>query len=172
MKGTTTVTHTRIDETLPEGSCAQHRDGPERALRRIDGLEADRRRVLRSLDRCTPGSDLAGELARQVGELDEQLAHWRDVVAKAVAGGFKVWSRDDFQRGDFVRYRGTWFEVLRVNAKSVTIPHILDGDRRDVIQAQDGHRDCTWTARYHDGITGRMSAAAMVRRLTAEDGRG
>jgi hypothetical protein len=141
---------------------ARSRNDPERTLRRIDALAADRRRVGRSLERCMPGSELAGELARQAAELDEQIAYWRGVVARAEAEGFKVWSRADFRRGDFVRYRGTWFEVLRVNPKSLTIPHTHNGVGRDVVRRGDGRLDWTWTAGYHDGITGRMSAEEMA----------
>lgn len=138
------------------------------ALRRIDKLEADRRRVSRSLSRCTPGSPLAGELARQREEIDEQLAHWRSIVADAKAMGFKVWSRDDFTRGDFVRYQDVWYEVLRVNPRSVTIPHVLGSPGQDVVRRDDGHPDRTWTAGYHDGITGRRSAEEMARHLNEQ----
>jgi hypothetical protein len=135
---------------------------PLRVLRRIDKLEADRRRVRRSLDRCIAGSPVAEELAGQLAELDEQLAHWRERIRQAEAEGFKVWSRADFQKGDFVRYRGTWYEVLRVNAKSLTIPHVHHSVGRDVVRVGDGDLDwTTWTAGYHDGVTGRMSPDEM-----------
>lgn len=153
-----TTTHTRVDKT----------NDPSVTLRRIDKLEADRRRVARSLDRCTPGSPLSQELERQAAELDEQLAHWRGVVARAETRGFKVWSRADFTRGDFVRYRETWYEVLRVNSRSVTIPHIHLGVGRDVVRRGDGSSGGTWTAGYHDGITGRMSADEMGRHLNSQ----
>lgn len=32
---------------------------------------------------------------------------------------------DDVSKGDHVRWRGQWFEVKRVNRKTVTVPHIL-----------------------------------------------
>lgn len=142
------------------------------ALRRIDKLEADRRRVLRSLNRCTPGSGIAQELTEQIAELDEQLLHLRAVVARAEAEGVKVWSRDDFTRGDFVRYRGIWYEVLRVNSRSLTVPHALPVDR-PVVRAGDGEHGehgWTWTTPY-DGITGRMSAQEMAARAD-RDGTG
>lgn len=120
------------------------------ALHRIDKLEAARRRVMRSLSRCTPGSALAEDLSHQVAELDEQLTHWRGVVALAEAAGLKVWSADDFSRGDFVEYRDTWYEVLRVNRRSVTVPYA------------GADPAWTWTIGYHDGITGRMSAEEMA----------
>ncbi|MFH8805253.1 DUF3560 domain-containing protein [Streptomyces sp. NPDC017936] len=142
---------------------AGRRNDLGRTLRRIDGLEADRRRVERSLSRCTPGSDYARELERQRAEIDEQLAHWRAVVERHEAEGAKVFSRADFKRGDFVRYRGTWYEVLRVNPKSVTIPHGFNAIGRNVVRKGDGpHPDLTWTAGYHDGVTGRMSAEEMA----------
>ena len=119
-------------------------------LRRIDKLEAAQRRVARSLSRCTPGSSLAEDLSRQITELDEQITHWRGVVAQAEAAGFKVWSAEDFRRGDFVEYRGTWHEVLRVNRRSVTVPRA------------GADPTWTWTIGYHDGITGRMSAEDMA----------
>ncbi|MER7488698.1 DUF3560 domain-containing protein [Streptomyces sp. NPDC126497] len=150
---------------------SERRNDPARTLRRIEKLEADRRRVERSLSRCTPGTDYAAELTRQLAELDDQLDHWRVVVERAKAEGFKVWSRADFRRGDFVRYRGTWYEVLRVNPKSLTIPHIHIGVGRDVVRKGDGGRlsEWTWTARYDDGVTGRMSAEEMAARERGED---
>lgn len=147
------------------GDYARFRNSPPVTLRRIDKLEADRRGVLRSLEGCEEGSACAEELVRRRDELDEQLAYWRHVVAKAEADGFKVWSRADFKKGDFVRYRNTWYEVLRVNAKSVTIPHIHNGIGRYVVRKGDGHLDWTWTVGYHDGITGRMSAGEMAAHL-------
>ena len=120
------------------------------ALHRIDKLEAAQRRVTRSLSRCTPGSALAGDLSRQSAELDEQLTHWRAVVAQAESAGFKIWSAEDFSRGDFVEYRGAWYEVLRVNRRSVTVPYI------------GADPSWTWTIGYHDGITGRASADEMA----------
>lgn len=116
------------------------------ALHRIDKLEAAQRRVTRSLSRCTPGSALAEDLSRQSTELDEQLAHWRNVVAQAEAAGFKVWSAADFSRGDLIEYRGAWYEVLRVNRRSVTVPYV------------GSDPTWTWTIDYHAGITGRVSA--------------
>lgn len=153
-----------IDEGDKAAAAAEPRTDPLMALRRIGKLEADRRRVERSRARCIPGSDFAQELTQQIGELDEQLAHWRAVVARAQEEGFRVWSRDDFRRGDFVQYRGTWFEVLRVNARSLTIPHIFAGVGREVVRSGDGEHGAhgwTWAARYSDGVTGRMSAQEM-----------
>lgn len=147
----------------------RRRNDPAVALRRIEKLEAEQRRVQRSRDRCSPGSDYAAELDRQLAELEEQMEHWGKVIARAEAEGFKVWSRADFRKGDFVQYRGTWYEVLRVNAKSLTIPHIHIGVGRDVVRQGDGGRlsEWRWTAPYNDGITGRMSPEEMDEHLAS-----
>lgn len=145
---------------------SDRRNDPARTLRRIEKLEADRRRVERSRSRCTPGSEYAAELDRQLAELDDQLAHWRVVIERAEADGFKVWSSADFQRGDFVEYDGTLYEVLRVNPKSLTIPHIHIGVGRKVVREGDGGRlsGWRWKLAYTDGITGRLSAEEMAER--------
>lgn len=72
-----------------------------------------------------------------------------------------MWSRADFTRGDFVLYRDTWYEVLRVNPKSVTIPHIHNGTGKRIVRATGNqHDDWTWAAPY-DGVSGRKSADEM-----------
>ena len=134
------------------------------ALRRIDRLEAVRRRVSRSLKRCTPGSELALDLARQRDELDEQVRHWRQVVSRAEACGFRIWSRADFVPGDFIEYESTWYEVLRVNSRSVTVPRTRGNTDKGIVRKVDGVLGCTWTVRYHDGITGRKNASEMAAR--------
>lgn len=134
------------------------------ALRRIDKLEAVRRRVARSLARCAPGSPVAEGLAEHRNELSEQIAHLREAVEAARERGLKIWSREDFRPGDFVRIRGIWYEVLRVNARSVTVPHVPPGTTGDIVRQPDTGPGWAWTARYHDGITGRMSAGEMASR--------
>jgi Domain of unknown function (DUF3560) len=111
-------------------------------LRRIAKLEAEARSIQRSLarTRTLPGdgtpADAAGQdrenLLIRAGDVDEELAYWREHVAARQAGGVKIWSRDDFTRGDFVRFGGhrTWYEVIRVNPKSVTIPAMIAGPGR------------------------------------------
>lgn len=107
-------------------------------LRRIANLEADQRRVQRSIDtenllavREAAGKGLThmkhspDHLARmqsQMTDITEQLEHWRQHVAQAQAAGVKVWGRADFKPGDFVKDSRCLYEVLRVNPKTLTIP--------------------------------------------------
>lgn len=143
----------------------QFRKAPGRTLRRLDKLRAD----LRAVEKWQRGESAKGfsrnpadpELKIEHQELAEEIAHWEKVIKDAEAAGFKVWSRADFTRGDFVLFRGTWYEVLRVNPKSVTIPHIHNGTGKRIVRATGNqHDDWTWTAPY-DGVSGRKSAAEM-----------
>lgn len=139
------------------------RKNPGRTLRRVAKLEADLRRVQRHLADAADGSAWAAEQNRRHEELTEEIAYWRRAIAEAEAQGFKVWGKADFKKGDFCRYEGRWYEVLRVNAKSLTIPHIHNGIGRQVVRKGDGGRtaDWTWTAPY-DGVTARRSAEEMA----------
>lgn len=146
-------------------SYQQFKKDPGRTLRRLDKLRAD----LRAVEKWQRGESAKGfsrspadpELKIEHQELTEEIARWEKVIKDAEAEGFKVWSRADFKCGDFVLYRGTWYEVLRVNPKSVTIPHIHDGIGKRIVRAiGNQHDDWTWTAPYDD-VSGRKSAAEM-----------
>ncbi|MFD3511982.1 DUF3560 domain-containing protein [Streptomyces sp. NPDC058657] len=143
------------------------RNDPPRTLRRIAKLEAQLRRVEKwqagksagGYPRDVENPAVVAELAREHQEVTEEIAHWRDVIKKAEADGFKVWSKADFTKGDFVRCRGRWYEVMRVNAKSVSVPHVFTGQR--LITAADMVRDLTTTLPYDD-VSGRRSAQEMA----------
>ncbi|UPT43185.1 MULTISPECIES: DUF3560 domain-containing protein [Streptomyces] len=175
--------HARMDnamrKSISERDRAQHwanreeaaanyerfRKDPGRTLRRLDKLRAD----LRAVEKWQRGESAKGfsrspadpELEIEHQELTEEIEHWEAVIKDAEARGFKVWSKADFKRGDFVLYRGTWYEVLRVNPKSVTIPHIHNGTGKRIVRATGNqHDDWTWTAPYDD-VSGRKSADEM-----------
>jgi hypothetical protein len=62
------------------------------------------------------GQDLAGRIAHHT----EVRTYWSDVLA--AMGGV---SRGDVAKGDYVAHRWGWSKVSRVNAKSVTVPHMM-----------------------------------------------
>ncbi|MGF3141009.1 DUF3560 domain-containing protein [Streptomyces diastaticus] len=136
----------------------RHRTHPGVTLRRIDRLEAQARHLDR-LAAQQPGWH-ADELRRRHAEITEELSYWREIITRAEAEGIKLWSRTDFQKGDFVLYRRIWYEVLRINAKSVSIPHIHNGIDRAVVRRGDGRITGNWLAPYDD-VSGRKSAAEM-----------
>ncbi|MEV0972145.1 hypothetical protein [Microtetraspora glauca] len=76
----------------------------------------------------------------------------------------KIWTAADFTKGDFVLHHGTWWEVYRVNAKSLTIPWGHLGVGRRIIRTNDAYdwhgQLSTDTDRLgYDRVQGRMSAA-------------
>jgi hypothetical protein len=150
----------------------QFRKNPGRTLRRIEKLNAELRAVekwqrgqsAKGYTRSIGNPETAQELQIKHAELTEEIAHWQEIIKQAEADGFKVWSKADFTKGDFVYSRGRWYEVLRVNAKSVTIPHIHNGIGKKVVRATDSHLDWTWTVPY-DEVAGRRSAEEMATAL-------
>jgi ParB/RepB/Spo0J family partition protein len=185
--------HTLAHRAIDDGKKAQHladraeasaryeahRKNPGVTLRRLDKLRADLRRIEKwqrgesagGFKESIGNPETVAELARRHDEVTEQIQHWEGVIADAESRGFKAWGRDDFTKGDFAKYSGRWFQVLRVNAKSVSIPHIHNGIGKKVVRLGDGHISGTWTAPY-DGVSGRMSAEEMAAHLNpapAED---
>lgn len=142
-------------------------------LRRIDKLEAELRGVRRNLDGHTttglygqtyqPASgEYRTRLEAEAAALAEEITYWRGVVAAAEQAGVKVWGKPDFNRGDFALYHGTWWEVLRVNTKSVTIPGLVFGATMKVARrAPAGSGEWTNTLPY-DNVQGRKTAAEMA----------
>jgi hypothetical protein len=117
----------------------QRASGPT-TERRIAALEADLRRITRDrkgrLDSTpdgtpfmrAPDSTAAATLDAREAEITEQLAYWRAHLAQLTeSGAHRVWARADFRVGDGVQVRGRWYRVLRVNAKSLTVPSEFGG---------------------------------------------
>ena len=158
------------------------RENLPRTLRRIATLEADERRVKRDLiGRVDYERDGAGDykaklvkptggyLARlesRAADLADQLTYWRGIVAAAEQDGVKVWGPADFTKGDFVRSRRTWYQVERVNAKSLSVPHgNNDHELAVVTRAEVRHAlgPSQWSGKItYDDVTGRKSADEMA----------
>ena len=183
--------HNLMGKSIAEGKAAEHyehraanaetyqasRESVPVTLRRIEKLAAEERQLQRRLD----GSGLAmhGEdkpasggyaerLAVRLADIAEQLAYWRGVVASQEAAGVKVWSKADFTKGDYVHFIGSWYEVLRVNPKSLTIPAMINDG---VFIKREGAR-CTWTDTMpYDKVTGRKSAEEIAEIIAEADRR-
>ncbi|QYN17519.1 DUF3560 domain-containing protein [Amycolatopsis sp. DSM 110486] len=108
-------------------TASQHMDrryAPITVANRIEKLEADLRQ-----------RSLAPEWR---AKYETDLTYWRGVREQQIADGVATnYSRDTIGKGDFVRYGGTWYPVMRVNDKSVSIPSIVGGTWSD-------------TAKYHE----------------------
>ena len=138
-------------------STQRHRHNLATTLRRIERLEADLRRVERNLQRGPYATDEqhARDMERLTpmrDQLAEELVYWRAEVAAAETAGAKVWSREDFAKGDGVHHRSGLSRVLRVNAKSVTVPHL---------EPRLANAGYTWKVTY-DEVTGRLPAEQLA----------
>lgn len=128
------------------------REAPGVTARRIETLEAERRKVQRALDgyirnhRRHDGSiyyqDVTPaatglhreQLDARAAHLDEQLRYWRQLLDEHRAAGRWVDATPDVYRvGDLIRCgRGAWREIIRVNRKTVTINPGWEGGRQTV----------------------------------------
>jgi hypothetical protein len=128
------------------GSAAGHMDkryAPQAVTNRIARLEAEASKLRLYLDE----GDYEGAVPRGRGQPDQvvrspitdpqrrarietqlvdvqqQLAHWRGVRQQQIAGGAarRDYGPDDVAGGDYVRVRGRWRRVVRVNRKSLSV---------------------------------------------------
>jgi len=160
----------------------RHRESIPATLRRIAKLEADQRRIQRAIAGrmdwaddgrggydyrlVRPGPAYLARLEASAAGIAEHLAYWREHVAQAEASGVKVWTSADFTKGDFVQCRGTWYQVERVNPKSLSVPHgtntrDLAAVTRDQVRHAMGPSQ--WVRKVpYDEVAGRKSAAEMA----------
>ncbi|HYU84371.1 MAG TPA: DUF3560 domain-containing protein [Kribbellaceae bacterium] len=150
-------------------STQRYRHNPRVITRRIERLEADLRRWQRARDTVASGGthgeytdggqyaenapDYLSRADAEIARLGEQITHWREVLAAMQAtGAHRAWTREHFRVGDEARILGTWYPVVRVNAKSLTVPPLVFGGQRRFTDA--GKDVWTDTAPY-DKVYGR-----------------
>lgn len=156
-----------------------HRESVPVTLRRIGKLEAEQRLIQRRLDGTdqfcgfgVPAADEYGErISRRHDDISGELEYWRAHIAAQEAEGVKIWSRADFTKGDYVRYMGRWYEVERVNPKSLSVPngdndHLLPVVTRALVTHAMGPSQWVGKVTY-DEVRGRKSAAEMAAVLAA-----
>ncbi|MGF6881706.1 hypothetical protein ABH933_001217 [Nocardia sp. GP40] len=120
-----------------------HRENLGVTLRRIENLEADKRRAERErdgyrrklftspqtghdyYDQKPPATgERRTELEARIAELADQITYWRTHVQNKQDSGEIVFDRTMVRTGDYVRHSGfgLWpYPVQRINAKSVTV---------------------------------------------------
>lgn len=153
----------------------EHRKNPQVTLRRLERLEADRRAIERQQEATVQAAVQAGEssaaispeaLADSLARLDadhfdlcDEIGYWKALVEQAQAEGVKVWGPDDFKKNDYALVCGRWLQVVRVNAKSVTVPG--GPDPRRIISIAT--RRYSWDARApYTSVSGRKSPEEMA----------
>ena len=125
---------------------------PAAVAHRISTLETQQRKVHRLIygyrnhlgtEFPTATGDRLIALKAELATGEEDLAHWTAVRAQQVADGTVLaLTREDVAAGDLIAYRGEWYPVLRVNAKSVSVQSSAGGSWTDTIPYQQisGHR--------------------------------
>lgn len=136
------------------------RYNPVTVANRIQTLQADKRRAERQLtghsrtlfttgeqrytEECAPTHGEAAERLRaRIEELEDQISHWEGVRAEQIAAGdANNYSTENVTKGDQVKFRGSWYEVRRVNKKTVTIPAMVGGSWTDTVAYHElsGHQ--------------------------------
>jgi hypothetical protein len=130
--------------------------------RRIERYETE----IRDLNRRLDGTSVASGYGKPAtGSYRERLLGLRgraqealdldraELARRAEEDGVKVWTREDFKKGDDALTEFGWFPVLRVNAKTLTVPHGIDR------LAEAGY---TWTRPYAE-IKGRRRDGVVTK---------
>lgn len=121
------------------GRADAYRERPDVIIRRIAKTEAELRQTQHRIDGTRPANDWRGAYYAPEAKpaegawleqcqarktfLEHQLEADREAVAEHEANGYMRLSRETVHKGDLVScWAGRRVEVLRVNAKSVTVP--------------------------------------------------
>jgi hypothetical protein len=108
-------------------STQRYRHELRATARRVERLEAELRCWQRTHDSSGSPGERAGESTAvteadtQIARLTERRNYWRGELAALEAAGFRMWTPADFRPGDEARILGTWYPVVRVNTKSLTV---------------------------------------------------
>lgn len=154
------------------GAFKAYRTNPARTLRRIETLETELRRVCAAFNSpwCSlaeaPTAERRDDMTVRCDDLTATVEYWRGVIADAEADGFKVWGPDDFTKGDFALYSGSWYQVGRKpGKKSVSVAWNLRLSPKMIMTLEDATGD-DGKARTHPAhyskITARLSAQDMA----------
>jgi hypothetical protein len=115
----------------------RYRHNPRVITRRIQRLDAEMQRWIRHVDSANsdgggPADDYITRAHQEIARLHDEITHWSvELGALQQAGLWRPWKPEHFQPGDEARILDTWYPVLRVNRKTVTIsPLIFGGQRR------------------------------------------
>jgi hypothetical protein len=148
------------------GSYQARRNNTGTTLRRIEKLEADERFWANTLANgynssgwTTKTPESVSEINRRLAAVREELEHWRGTIHAAEQSGVKIWTKDDFQVGDWARIGRSWYEVLRVNAKSLTLPHL---NYPQTLMRRDHPTALYPWRRPYNEVSGKMTAKEMV----------
>ncbi|MGC0418381.1 DUF3560 domain-containing protein [Embleya sp. AB8] len=113
------------------------RNDPKRTMRRLEERRAELRRQERHLAEANEKGWDGARHERLIADLRDEITHWEGIIAQAEAEGVKFWGPADFVPGDFVLYSGSWYEVHRVNPKTLSIAWNLRLAPKQVMTVED-----------------------------------
>ncbi|MBB3752582.1 hypothetical protein FHT44_005094 [Mycolicibacterium sp. BK634] len=124
-----------------------HRNNPVTVKNRIDRMEAEQRKDQREIDGRpkrligtfngqpvydyeAPASGSRREtLESRMAQRADEITYWKGVFAELQAAGLaSTYSKETVKKGDQVKYRGSWYNVVRANAKTVSV-HFFGGSQ-------------------------------------------
>ncbi|WP_327345939.1 DUF3560 domain-containing protein [Streptomyces europaeiscabiei] len=158
------------------------RKDPGTTLRRLERLNADRRNIERQMEATVRAAESSAEAGHLIDpetliddlarldadhlDLCDQIREWEAHIKAVEAEGVKIWGPADFTPGDYLRTGERWYLVLRVNAKTLSVPRSVDHRARVYNRAnQLGTRTSTLP---YDKVTGRMSGDEMDAKLAEQ----
>lgn len=87
-------------------------------------------KTLKSWTEESLGKSNQEDLHRRIAQAQEKLEFWQSrfsgIESERQKAGQQIASPETIKVGDFVYYIGSWMPVIRVNKKSVTVPHWMD----------------------------------------------
>lgn len=96
------------------------RYAPATVAGRIARLETAGRALARAV--ATAAGDRRDELEADIRENEDALAYWRGIRAEQIVSGEVIeYSRETIRPGDQIKAGGTWWTVVRANAKTCTV---------------------------------------------------
>jgi hypothetical protein len=120
------------------GRSVAARNNPVTVANRIERLEAEQRRAIRQRDGYSrtiakrlgyehitePATgDYRASLESEIASLTEEIAWWKTVRDQQIAEGrIAAYGPETVTAGDKVKIRGQWYQVVRANRKTVTVP--------------------------------------------------
>lgn len=137
--GATEQAHQANTRAEAAAATTAHRYNPVTVKNRIEKFEAEQRRDQRTLDgyrrvvarsatheyvdEFDPATGAYREqVIARMAQRGDQIAYWKGIYAELQASGAASGhSRDTITKGDLIKYRGHWYPVVRVNAKTVSV---------------------------------------------------
>lgn len=107
--------HNRIEKLMADIRSVDRKLAGERRYHSIDDSMVGEFRIVK------PEGEYLDRLLYFKADYEDQLAYWQQIRDEQKAHGIRSYGPDDICKGDYVLHYSTWYEVVRVNKKTVTV---------------------------------------------------